>query len=258
MNALRAVIADDEPIARRGLRKLLTGAQVEVVGEARNGREAVSAIRRLTPDLAVLDVQMPELDGIGVVRELSAQDLPQIIFVTAFDRYAIAAFDLHAVDYVLKPVNTRRFGVALERARHRLSTERSDTLSRRMEQLLEEYQGRNEAERFLVRSGNRSYFVPLAQVEWLEASGNYVRLHTATPDGIAARPTIRDTLRRLESWLPPRFARVHRSAMVNLDYVQEIAALPSGDGEILLKSGGRVGLSRRYVAAFHRRVGPAR
>jgi two-component system LytT family response regulator len=134
---LRVLVADDEPIARRGLKKLLAAEpDVEVVGEARDGREAVTAIRHLKPDLVLLDVQMPELDGIGVVRELDGRDLPGIVFVTAYDRYAIAAFDLHAVDYVLKPVQAKRFSTALERARQRLERERPADLVDRIERLL--------------------------------------------------------------------------------------------------------------------------
>jgi two-component system LytT family response regulator len=254
---LRVLVADDEPIARRGLRKLL-GAEpdIEVVGEARDGREAVAAIRRLKPDLALLDVQMPELDGIGVVRELSPEELPGIVFVTAYDRYAIAAFDLHAVDYVLKPVQARRFSVALDRARRRLEGDKPEELVRRIERLLGEYGvPGNGPDRLLVRSGAKAFFVKVADIEWLEASGNYVRLHTPARD---PRALVRETLAHLAEWLPPNFLRVHRSAVVNLDAVAEVRTLPSGDGEILLKSGVRVGLSRRYQGAFHRRVGRAR
>ena len=258
MSALRVLIADDEPIARRGLRKLLASvADSEVVGEARDGREAIAAIRRLKPDLVLLDVQMPELDGIGVVRELTPAKLPGIVFVTAYDRYAIAAFDLHAVDYVLKPVQSRRFAVALERARHRLASERPNELVDRLERLLREYgsPGKGAPDRILVRSGTKALFVPLEDIEWLEASGNYVRLHTPARD---PRALVRETLAHLAEWLPPRFLRVHRSAIVNLDAVAEIHAFPGGDGELLLKSGARVGLSRRHVADLHGRVGRPR
>lgn len=257
MSRLRVLVADDEPIARRGLKKLL-GAEpdVDVVGEARDGREAVAAIRRLKPDLAVLDVQMPELDGIGVVRELEPAELPGIVFVTAYDRYAIAAFDLHAVDYVLKPVQARRFAVALERARRRLSGDRPVDVLGRLERLLADY-GRpgSSPDRILVRSGSKAFFVKLDEIEWFEASGNYVRLHTPARD---PRALIRETLAHLARWLPPKFLRVHRSAIVNLDVVREVRTSPSGDGELLLTSGARVGLSRRHAADLHRRVGRPR
>lgn len=254
MTPLRVLVVDDEPIARRGLRKLLAAEpDVDVVGEARDGREAVAAIRRLKPDLVLLDVQMPELDGIGVVRELASGELPEVIFVTAYDRYAIAAFDLHAVDYVLKPVQAKRFAVALSRARRRLASGRPAELAERIERLLGEYgQAGSTPDRILVRSGSKAFFVKLDDIGWLEASGNYVRLHTPARD---PRALVRETLAHLAEWLPPNFLRVHRSAIVNLDAVAEVQTLPSGDGEILLKTGVRVGLSRRHVADLHRRVG---
>jgi len=251
---LRVLVADDEPVARRGLKKLLAAEpDVEVVGEARDGREAVASIRQLKPDLVLLDVQMPELDGIGVVRELDGKDLPGIIFVTAYDRYAIAAFDVHAVDYVLKPIQAKRFAAALERARGRLQRERPADLVDRIERLLTDY-GRagNTPDRIVVRSGSTTFFVKLEDIQWLEASGNYVRLHTPARD---PRALVRETLAHLAEWLPPNFLRVHRSAIVNLDAVAEVRTLPSGDGEIALKTGARVALSRRHVADLHARVG---
>ncbi|HEY6784246.1 MAG TPA: response regulator [Gemmatimonadales bacterium] len=257
MTALRVLVADDEPVARRGLRKLLAAEpDVEVVGEARDGREAVAAIRRLKPDVVLLDVQMPELDGIGVIRELDRAELPEVVFVTAYDRYAIAAFDLHAVDYVLKPVQAKRFSLALSRARSRLESHRPADLADRIERLLGEY-GRagSTPDRILVRSGSKALFVKLDDIEWLEASGNYVRLHTPARD---PRTLVRETLAHLAEWLPPKFLRVHRSAIVNLDAIVEVRSLSGGDGEVLLKSGARVGLSRRHVADLHRRVGRPR
>src|SRR6185437_8936637 len=204
---LRVLVADDEPVARRGLRKLLAAEpDVEVVGEAGDGREAVAAIRRLKPDLVLLDVQMPELDGIGVVRELAPSELPEVVFVTAYDRYAIAAFDLQAVDYVLKPVQAKRFSLALSRARRRLESARPGDLAERIERLLGEY-GRagSTPDRILVRSGSKALFVKLDDIEWLEASGNYVRLHTPARD---PRTLVRETLAHLAEWLPPKFLRV--------------------------------------------------
>lgn len=257
MTTLRVLIADDEPIARRGLRKLLAAEpDVEVVADAKDGREAVTAIRKLRPDLALLDVQMPELDGIGVVRELAPGELPGIVFVTAYDRYAIAAFDLHAVDYVLKPVQAKRLATALQRARRRLEGERPAGLVDRIERLLSDY-GRGGAapDRIVVRSGSTTFFVKLEDIQWLEASGNYVRLHTPARD---PRALIRETLTHLAEWLPPRFLRVHRSAIVNLDAVAEVRTLPSGDAEMLLKNGVRVPLSRRHVPDLHHLVGHPR
>jgi two-component system LytT family response regulator len=255
MRRLRALVVDDEPIARQGLRKLLAAEpDVEVVGECGDGREAVDTIRAARPDLVLLDVQMPELDGIGVVRELANDELPGIVFVTAYDRYAIAAFDVHAVDYVLKPVSPRRFRTALERARRRLEGERREELVERVTRLLRDYGAPSPGpDRVLVRSGTRSYFVTLADVDWLEAADNYVYLHCGR-----ARHAIRDTMKHLESWLPRRFVRIHRSAIVNLDRVAELRPLPSGDSTVILRDGTSLMLSRMYRPGFEERVGKAR
>ncbi|HEV8124918.1 MAG TPA: LytTR family DNA-binding domain-containing protein [Gemmatimonadales bacterium] len=255
MSELRVLVVDDEPIARRGLLKLL-GRETDVVvlGEARNGHEAIAAIRSLAPDLVLLDVEMPELDGIGVVRELGEGPLPEIIFVTAYDRYAIAAFDLHAVDYVLKPVNPARFHTALERARTRIERETPTQLTQRIVGLLREYGGDGgSGTRLLVRAGDRSYFVAFEDIDWFEAADNYVRVHAA-----GQRHVIRETLRRLEEELPARFVRVHRSSIVNLDRIKEIRSLPSGDGLLVLQNGVSLTLSRGYRAEFERKVGRPR
>jgi two-component system LytT family response regulator len=255
MSSLRVLVVDDEPMARQGMCMLLAAEpDVAIIGECGDGREAVDSIRALHPDLVLLDVQMPELDGVGVVRELTAEELPGIVFVTAYDRYAIAAFDLHAVDYVLKPVNAGRFHTAIARARRRLAAERHDELAERVTRLLRDYDATAPVpDRVLVRSGARSYFVSLAAVEWLEAADNYVYLHA---DG--ARHAIRETMKHLEEWLPSRFVRIHRSAIVNLDRVVELRPLPSGDCTVLLRGGAALTLSRRYRAAFEERVGRAR
>ena len=253
MPRLRTLVVDDEPIARQGMRKLLAGEpDVEIVGECGDGREAVRMIRALRPDLVLLDVQMPELDGIGVVRELSPGELPGIVFVTAYDRYAIAAFDVHAVDYVLKPVSGRRFRTALERARRRLAAGRRDELADRVARLLRDYAA-PAPDRVLVRSGPRAYFVPLADVDWLEAADNYVYLHCGR-----GRHAIRDTMKHLEEWLPRRFVRIHRSAIVNLDRIAELRPLPSGDTSVILLDGRTLTLSRAFRPAFDDRVGKAR
>ena len=250
---LRVLVVDDEPIARRGLRKLLTAEpDIDVVGESRDGREAVAAIRSLTPDLVVLDVQMPELDGIGVVRALKPEELPGIVFVTAYDRYAIAAFDLHAVDYVLKPVSPIRFRTALGRARARLAAQRPEQTAEQLARLLRDYGVPGTADRFLVRSGERAYFVPLADVDWLEAADNYVRIHAG-----GQRHAIRETMKHLEEWLPRRFLRVHRSAIVNLDRIAELRPLPSGDCTLVLVTGATLTMSRGYREIFNQRVGRA-
>ena len=252
MSALRVLVADDEPIARRGLCKLLRAMDdVEVVGEAGDGGQALAAIRALRPDVVILDVQMPELDGVAVMRALPADELPGVVFVTAYDRYALAAFDVHAVDYVLKPVSPERFRMALTRARRRLAAEHHEQLAARLSRALEDYEGsRRQPDRFLVRAGTRSYFVRLSDVDWLEAADNYVRVHAA-----GRRHVIRETMKHLEQWLPRAFVRVHRSAIVNLDRIAELRPRDGGDWTVILAGGESVTLSRGYRPAFEARVG---
>lgn len=252
---LRVLVVDDEPIARQGLIALLRKEpDMALAGECRDGASAVEAIRSLRPDLVLLDVQMPELDGFDVVRALARDELPGIIFVTAYDRYAIAAFDVHAVDYVLKPVRDDRFHTALERARRRLRSERQEDLAGRIERLLAEREASaGRRDRLLVRTGSRAYFVAVGEIDWIEASGNYARLHT----GSEVHP-IRQTMKDVETQLPRTFVRIHRSAIVNLDRIKEIRVLASGDATVLLSSGAALTLSRSYRTAFEERAGKAR
>lgn len=248
---LRVLIADDEPLARRGLRGWLTAEPgVEVVGEARNGTEAVAMCRALRPELLLLDVQMPARDGFGVLTELGAEIPPAVIFITAYDQHALRAFDHHAVDYLLKPVDEARFRVALERARKRLARDESDG---RLLALLAELRPAAPAwlERLPVRIGSKVTLIPVEEVLWFEAADNYIRVHTA-----GRRHAVRETMKGLEARLDPkRFIRVHRSAIVALDRIRELEALPSGDYRITLAGGPVVPLSRTYVEAFEARVG---
>lgn len=254
MTELRVLLADDEPLARRGLRRLLSAEPgVTVIAECRHGREAVEQVRALTPDVAFLDVQMPELDGLGVVRELGERVPPAVVFVTAYDEYALRAFDVHAVDYLLKPVDPARFATALARVRGRLATH-APSADPAVLRLLAELAGRTDErplERIPVRLGRRVQLVAVADIVWLEAADNYVRIHTNGPKHL-----IRDTLKALEQRLDARhFVRVHRSAMVNLAAVRELRPLPSGDHAVLLATGEKVTLSRSFRDAFERRLG---
>lgn len=243
--SLRVLVVDDELPARRKLRSHLAGqADVEVVGEAGSGPEAVEAIRALRPDLVFLDVQMPGMTGFEVIETIGVEEMPAVVFVTAYDEFAIAAFDVQAVDYLLKPFHADRFRQALARgaeaARGRQGTE--ETL-RRLLGSLGAREGRP-VQRLLVREGERLFFVPVREVVRLSAEGNYVQVHTTK-----GRHQIRETLAALEVRLDPeRFARVHRSEIVNVDFVAEIQPLFHGDYSVLLKNGDRVRLSRRYQA----------
>lgn len=256
MADLRILIVDDEPLVRRGLRSLLDREpEVTVLGECRNGDEALEAILRLRPDVVFLDVQMPGRDGLEVAGALPPEGRPLIVFVTAFDRYAVRAFDIHAVDYLLKPFDDERFHTAMQRVRDRLRRRESGQLEDRLGALLEELRGRDDVlERFAIRTAGKVRFVPVAEVDWIEAADNYVRLHT--PGG---RHVLRETLKHLEERLDPgQFIRVHRSAMVNTARIREIEPLFNGEHTIVLTTGARVTLSRSYRDRFFGRMGSGR
>jgi two-component system LytT family response regulator len=253
--ALRVLIADDEPLARDCIR-LALGAErdVEVVAECADGGEAVEAIRRLGPDLVFLDVQMPGLDGFGVVERVGAERMPPIVFVTAYDEHALRAFALHAVDYVLKPFDDRRFRETLRHARRQLRLERESELGRRLAALVRDYAALGAgpaggyATRVLVRHGERSHFVATDEIDWFEAAGNYVRLHAGPRTEL-----IRTTLARLLLQLDPKtFARIHRSTIVNLSRVREVHPWFGGDYVATLTDGQELRVSRSYRDALLR------
>ena len=253
MTDVRVVVADDEPLVRRGLRAFIDGQPgLTLVGEARNGSEAIDVIRAERPDLVFLDVQMPELDGFGVLEALEGEPMPVVVFVTAYDEYAIRAFDVHAVDYLLKPFDEERFRVALARARARLGERRAQTLDERLEAVLSELRARERyADRLLVRNDGRVTVLQVEDVDWIEAADNYARVHTAR-----GRYLVREPIKTLERKLNPRhFARVHRSAIVNLARVRELQPLFGGEYVIILSTGAKLTLSRGYRDAFRDRLG---
>jgi len=250
---VRVVVADDEPLVRRGLSAFIAAAAgLSLVGEARNGPEAVDVIREQRPDLVFLDVQMPELDGFGVLDALEGEPLPAVVFVTAYDEYAIRAFDVHAVDYLLKPFDEERFRVALGRVRSRLGERRGGYLDERLEAVLAELRAREQyAERLLVKGDGRVSVVQVDEVDWIEAADNYARVHTAR-----GRYLVREPIKSLERKLNPRrFARVHRSAIVNLARVRELQPMFGGEYVIILSTGAKLTLSRGYRDAFRERLG---
>ena len=253
MTDVRVVIADDEPLVRRGLRAFIGASPgLSLVGEARNGSEAVDVIRAQRPDLLFLDVQMPELDGFGVLEALAGEPMPVIVFVTAYDEYAIRAFDVHAVDYLLKPFDEDRFRTALGRARSRLAEQRADTIDQRLEAVLSALRAREQyADRLLVKSEGRVTVEQVEDVDWIEAADNYARVHTAR-----GRYLVREPIKSLERKLNPRrFARVHRSAIVNLARVRELQPMFGGEYVIILSTGTKLTLSRGYRDAFRDRLG---
>lgn len=246
MKRYSVLIVDDEPLAREGLRMLLAGdPQVAAISEAKNGREAVTAIREARPDLVFLDVQMPEMDGFQViqtvVQDVGPERIPAVVFVTAHDQYAIRAFEINALDYLLKPVTAERFRKSLERAKARLGG--GEEMGRRVASLLESMANPSSyAKRLAVRAGTRTVFVPVDDIEWIQAAENYVELHAGT-----ARHLLQATMNTLEGSLDPEmFLRIHRSLIVNVGQIQELQ--PAGHGEyvVVLKSGVRLQSSRRY------------
>lgn len=245
---LRAIVVDDEPLARRHLRTILSAdTAVRVVGECRDGLEAVRAIATLAPDLALLDVQMPELDGFGVVSQVGPERMPAVIFVTAHDAYAARAFDVHAVDYVLKPVDPARLLRAVERTRTYLASGAPGAAAARAESLhalLSTMRGGVPAERIAVKVDGRHVFIATATIDWVQAVDDYVRIHVARTAYL-----VRATLQGVEARLPRQFMRIHRSIIVNTERVREIAPTDLGDYRITLHDGTRLQSGRSYRAA---------
>jgi two-component system LytT family response regulator len=239
---LRSLIVDDEPLARRRLRTLLRSEpRVEIVGEADDGDRAVEAIRRLAPDLVWLDVQMPGLDGFGVLEAIGPDAVPGVVFVTAHDAYALRAFEAHAVDYLLKPFDRARLRESVDRA---IRLAGSDDLHRRLAELVADVVRRRPLRRLVVRSSGRIYFVGVHEIDWLEAAGHYVTLHVGRDTHL-----IRDTMSRLEARLDPdRFARIGRGTIVNIDAIREIRPAFHGDLDVVVKTGVRLRASRSYAA----------
>jgi two-component system LytT family response regulator len=251
---MRVLIAEDEPLVREGIRALLRDeADVTVVGEARNGDEALALIAAAAPDVVFLDVRMPQRDGFDVIAALPANRRPAIVFVTAFDDYAIRAFDVHAVDYLLKPFDGERFRLALARARLRIL--QGGTSPGDLEALIDTLRHRRTyPDRLLLRHDGRTTAVPTVEVDWIEAADNYVIVHAR-----AGKYMVRETLKSLEDTLDPFcFARAHRSAIVNLARVQSLEPLPGGEYRIRLTSGARLTLSRGYRDRFRERLTAAR
>jgi two-component system LytT family response regulator len=245
---LRIVIVDDEPPARARLRRLLKAHDdVAVVAECGDGATAVQVIEAESPDLVLLDVQMPELDGFEVLRTLDVPKLPEIIFITAFDKYAVRAFEVHALDYVVKPVEQDRFDRALVRARQHLSEQR-EGIAGLLRDLARE---RAYLTRLPVRSEGRIKVIDLAEVDWLGAADNYVTIHAGSREYL-----VRDTIAAVERQLDPaQFVRVHRSTIVRIDRIAELVPDLHGDFRIRLKNGAELALSRTYRARVEGQFG---
>jgi two-component system LytT family response regulator len=246
---LRTIIADDEPLARDRLRALLgEDPEVVIAAECADGASTADQVTRLGPDLLFLDVQMPAADGFAALARIPRDRLPPaVVFVTAHDEHAVRAFEVHAVDYLLKPFSAERFAQALSRAKERIRSRRTVDVAGLLRTLA------SPPDRLVVRSGGRVSFLPVDELDWAQAADNYVELHAGREVHL-----LRETLTRLEDRLDPRrFVRVHRSTLVNVARVRELRPLLGGDHEVLLLDGTRLVLSRTYREALHRLLDPA-
>jgi two-component system, LytTR family, response regulator len=253
---IKAIVVDDEPPARRNLRALLKGVpDIEIVKECGNGRDAVNQIRALEPDLVFLDVQMPELDGFEVLEKLAGHPLPVIIFVTAYDQYALKAFEVSALDYLLKPFDDARFHKALAQARRQIEQQDASELGLKLLTLLGTREVKAEAPRYLTRlmikAAGRVLFIRTEEIDWIEAYDNYLRLHVS-----GRAHLLRQTMNELEASLnPAQFARIHRSTIVNLDRIKELHPHFNGDYLVILHDGTELKLSRSRKESLERWVG---
>ena len=241
---IKAIIVDGDPTARNNIRDFLkTDPDVDIIDECSNGREAVQTIVAKSPDLMFLDTQMPELDGFGVIEAVGPDQLPAVIFVTAFDRYAVQAFAVHAVDYLLKPFDPQRFQTALDRAKTHLQLDPRKELNQRLNSILRELRGPGRKyERFVVKAGGRVFFLKNDEIDWVEAAGNYVRVHVGKETHLL-RETMNAIAKKLDTAL---FIRIHRSAFVNIEKIKEVQPWFHGEYVVILRDGTQLTMSRSY------------
>jgi len=251
---IRTLIIDDVALARERLKRCLAvDPGIEIVGESDNGEKAVADVRALAPDLIFLDVQMPALDGFGVLEALKDERAPEVIFVTAYNEYAIQAFEVNALDYLLKPVDCERLSKAVERAKSRLwQSNRDDHLDSRFRALLEDIKtGSKFLKRLTIKLTGRTILLPTDEVDWIETHGNYLKVHTGRESHL-----IRGTMQSLETKLDPeKFVRVHRSVIVNVEKIKEIYPRSNGDQDLVLHNGRQLMLSRNYRDKFFAALG---
>jgi two-component system LytT family response regulator len=255
MKKIRVLIADDEPLARERLTSLLASEpDVDLVAQATDGEEAATAIHDHAPDLVFLDVQMPQMDGFEVIETVGTDKMPLVIFVTAYDQHALKAFQVRALDYLLKPFDRERFRDALQRARKQLDRDETGDLGRRLLALVKDLRrDQPRAERLVVKSGGRLFFLRTDEIDWVEAAGNYVRLHVGPSSHL-----LRETMNAIEGRLDPeKFFRIHRSRIVNMERIQELQPWLNGEYAVLLRTGTRLTLSRGYREKLQDRLGRA-
>jgi two-component system, LytTR family, response regulator len=240
---IRVLIVDDETLARERLRDLLVNdPDIEIIGECSNGQMALTFIQEASPDLVFLDIQMPEMNGIAVIEALNAEKLPYIIFVTAYDQYAVKAFDLYAMDYLLKPFCRDRFEKSMLRVKDQIINQNKN-INQQILSLLEEFRANtNYIDRLVVKTNGRILFLKTKEIDWVKAEGNYVKLHAGKNSYM-----IRDTITNLEERLNPNiFRRIHRSTIVNIDSIKELQPLFHGEYSVILHDGTQLTLSRNY------------
>lgn len=249
---IRTLIIDDVALARQRLKRCLAGdAEIEIVGECDNGEKAVADIRSLAPDLIFLDVQMPALDGFGVLEALRDERMPAVIFVTAYNEYAIQAFEVNALDYLLKPVDCERLNKAVKRAKSRLAQViRDDDLDNRFRAMLEDIKTKY-IKRLTIKLTGRTILLPVDEIDWIETHGNYLKVHAGRESHL-----VRATMQSLETKLnPEKFVRVHRSVIVNVEKIKEIYPRSNGDQDLVLQNGRQLMLSRNYRERFFALLG---
>ncbi len=244
MKKIRTLVVDDEPLARERLTGLLFNEpDIDIVGQCRDGEEAVTSIVDLSPDLVFLDVQMPQMGGFDVIEAVGNERMPLVIFVTAYDQHALKAFQVRALDYILKPFDRERFSEALQRARKQIERDETGDLGRRLLALVKDLRkDQPRSERLVVKAGGRLFFLRADEIDWIEAAGNYVRLHVGNTSHL-----LRETMNAIEGRLDPeKFFRIHRSRIVNMERIQELQPWLNGEYSVLLRTGTRLTLSRGY------------
>jgi len=266
MTRIRTIIVDDEPLAREGIRVLLQRDQeIEIIGTCGNGFDAVEMIQYLKPDLLFLDVQMPEIDGFGVLQAVKSGHMPVVIFVTAYDKHALRAFEVHALDYLLKSYTDERFTSALQRAKDHIRQKKVNEISQRLLAMLDsqknlistdEKQHRGTEpylKRLVVKSGGRVFFLKAEEIDWIEAADYYVRLHVGGKSHL-----LRETMNALERKLnPEKFQRIHRSTIISLDRIKEMQPFLNGDYVVTLRDGTELKMSRSYRPKIEAALGGA-
>lgn len=260
MSKIRTIIVDDESLARRGLSiRLEQYDDIEIVAECKNGREALKSIEELSPDLVFLDIQMPGIDGFEVVHNIQSDTMPLIVFVTAFDQYAVDAFEIHAVDYVLKPIEDSRLKIAIERVRQHLVQSDTDNQKKRLMDLISNITGESPAkidemlannkystekypEKIAIKDRGETTLVPSKEISWVDAAGDYMCIHANDEVHV-----LRSTMKNLEAKLNPSyFQRIHRSTIVNVEMIEKVCSHINGEYYLVLKGGSRLKMSRSY------------